>query len=302
MTDVVPYPPAFPSVSGQNLTISAFLANPLVLRDTIRDLTVERFIMDRIYAQGQRPGGGTVLFNQVTASTLYTVDDAQAIRPGAAFPKTKHTEQNPSVATITKYGLEEEITREDILRNNWPVLRDALVRIANTVVKKVNTEALAALDAAPLQSLVGVDFTTATVAQIVNVFVSAVSLIEDADMGYDGIQINAFFNPTQANELMGNIDLLKLLQAEGPDMPARTGNFGTLMRVRSFKTNRIAASTARFVAEGIVGSWHQEEGDGVLTRTYTIDEKGPEDQAVQGWRPITFAVRHPKAAVNVTGI
>lgn len=301
MPTMTPYPPAPPTVSGENITLSAFLAQPLVLREVIRDLAAERFISDRIFAPGQN-APGSVIFNQITGSFLYADRDAESIRPGAAFPKTTHTLGNPSVATIEKFGLEGEITREDINRNNWPVMRDLLTVLANTVVRKVNTQAIAALDAAPIQTLVGVDLTSATVAQIVSVFATARSMIEDLDLGYDGLEISAYFHPTQATELLSNVDLLKLLQAEGPELPARSGNIGRLMGIQSFKTNRVAAGTARFVASGIVGTVHQEEGQGVLTNTYTIPEKGPNDQAVQAWRPVTFAVRHPKAAVSVSGL
>lgn len=305
MPTVTPYPPGFPSVSGDTLVIpsaSAFLSSPQAIAEVIRDLTDERFLSDRIFGPGPQAAGGAVAFNQITSTNLYADRDAESIRPGAHFPKAAFTAPTPSIALIEKYGLEIEITREDILRNRWDVVRDAFTVIANTVVKKVDTQAMAALDAAPLATLTGVDFTTATVAQKISVFVAARSLIEDADMGYDGMEISAYFNPTQANEILGDVELLKLLQAEGPELPARSGNFGRLMGIQSFKSNRITAGTAKFVASGIVGSISQEEGAGVLTRSYLIDEKGPEDRAVQGWRPVTFAVRHPKAAVAVTAI
>lgn len=294
----VTYPPAPPTISGDNITVSAFLRSVPHVARVLDDLTRQRFIAERIFDRGPQATGGAVTYDQVTTSDLFTDRDVEAIRPGAEFPMLTSSAPTPKVGAVEKYGGEVRITREQRNRNRWDVVNREFTKLRNTVVRKVDAIAIAALDAAPLNTHVGVDFTTATTAQKIAALVAAIGLINNPDNGY--IATAAFLNPTQADEMMADVELIKLLQPEGPSQPLRTGNVGRMLDIDFFKSNRVAAGTMYVVAGGQVGAISQEEGDGVLTDAY--EDKHTQASHIQGWRPIVPFVTDPKAVTKVTGI
>ncbi|MCA1572817.1 MAG: hypothetical protein LC798_21495 [Chloroflexi bacterium] len=224
------YPPGFPSISGENLTVSAFLANPARVYRVIQDLTLQRYVAERIFQAGPRATGGSVVYDQVTQADLFTDRDVEVIAPGAEFPLLTAAAPVPKTAAVDKWGGRVKISDESRDRNQIDVLNRELTRLRNTIVRKVDTVAIAALDAAALNTYVGVDFTAATSAQIIAVWIAASGLVNNPDMGYETSAV--FLNPTQADEMMGNEGLLKLLQA-APSSTARRASSRRSCRARA---------------------------------------------------------------------
>lgn len=297
-------PPPPPTSAGSVISVDAFLANPTRVTRLINDLTAQRFIADRMLAAGPQVPSGAIVFDQVTGADLFLDTDVEEIRPGGNFPDLTDSAPNPKTAATAKYGGQVTIFRENITRNRWDVLNRELTKLRNTVIRKTDTVAIAALDASPIQTMVGVDLTTATSAQIIAMLAAAKGLIDNLDMGYDADLV--LVNPLQGDEMVSNENLLKILQSDGPGFgggaPLRTGQLGRILDMDVAKTNRIPAGTMRVVASGVIGGLSQEEGQGVLTNVYATDRSGPKDQHVQAWRPIVPYITDPKAAVSVSGV
>lgn len=304
MPYTVSSPPPAPTISGSTISIDAWLANPVRVTRFLNDLAAGYSIADRMLSAGPDIPGGALIFDQLLTTDWFLDADVEEIRPLANFPDLTDSAANPKVAASAKYGGQVTISREQKMRNRWDVVMRELIKLRNTVVRKKDTVAIAAIDAAPVQTLAGVDLTSATAQQVITMLATAKGLIDNLEMGYDADLV--LFNPIQGDELIGNASLLTILQQDGPapgsGQPLRTGVLGRILDMEVVKSNRVTAGTARVVDSRMVGGISQEEGSGVLTNIYETDRSGPKDTHVQGWWPGLVYISDPKAAVNVSGV
>lgn len=297
-------PPPAPTISGSTISIDAWLANPVRVTRFLNDLAAGYSIADRMLQQGPAIPGGALIYDQLLTTDWFLGDDVEEIRPLANFPELTSTAPNPKIAASAKYGGQITVSREAKLRNRWDIVMRELTKLRNTVVRKKDTLAIAAIDASPVQTLVGVDIGASTAEQIVAMLATAKGLVDNLEMGYDADLI--LVNPVQGDEMVSKTALLTLLQNDGPapgsGQPLRTGVLGRILDMETVKSNRIAVGTMRVVDSRMLGGISQEEGNGVLTNIYETDRSGPKDTHVQGWWPGLVYVSDPKAAVSVSGV
>lgn len=297
-TTQTPFPPVPAAISGQNLTLSLFLNNPARVQRTLEELSSQRFIADRIFAGGPAASGGAVIYDQVTAENLYTLRDIQEITPGSEFPIVNGAEPNPLVALVKKWGGSAIFTYEQVRRNQLDVLRRELIRLRNTIVKKVDTVAIATLDASPkqTQSASG-DWTTAAT-DIISDVETAKNKIDLIDMGYEASWV--LINPAQALDIRKDADIRTAYPRE--NLGANLLNKGAadlagILGLDWYVSNRVTAGEV-WVGAGTVG-FISDEIPGPYSRV--LDEMDKERWRVMAARVPTMGVTDPKAVVKITG-
>jgi hypothetical protein len=147
-TQQIAYPLAPPTLSGNTLTVDIALEQPSRVTRRIMDLTLQKFIVDRIFAIGGQVNGGSVVYDQATVNELYTDRDVERVMPGDEFPVVGSQRPTPKVALVEKWGGKFFVTREAKRRNNITFFNNQVTQLANTIVKKVNTNAIVTLEAA----------------------------------------------------------------------------------------------------------------------------------------------------------
>lgn len=292
----VTYPPSGPSISGENVTVSGYLSQPTRVRRLVENLTFQRFIADRIFAPGPPAVGGAVLFDQVTANDVFLARDVEAIRPGQEYPILTDTAPTPKLAAIEKWGGRIYITDENRDRNAYDVFARETRKLANTVIRKVDDVAIAALQAAPINTFVGSDWTAATGAVMIANLIDGSGLINDPDMGYGADLV--LLNPVQFNELLKNKDFRDAMQANSENSLLREGIIGTFMGMTFGRSNRIVAGTGYLLSSGLVGGISDE----VPLGTKVYREEGEDATYIQSGRRVVPYVTDPKAATQLTGI
>jgi hypothetical protein len=298
-TTVTPMPPPVPTISGQTLSMSVFLNSPAVVQRALENLASQRYLADRIFRPGPVANGGAVIYDQVTAQNLFTLRDVQEVRPGSEFPIVNGEEPNPLVALVAKYGGDAVFTYEQIRRNRRDVLQRELVRIRNTIVRKVDSLAIATLDAAPIQTLsASGDWTTAATDIIFDVE-KGKSMLDAIDMGYEADTV--ILHTNQALDIRSDADIRLALPRENRsdnllDLGAHDLN-GLLGIPNWFVTNRVAAGTVRVLDSRFAGFISDE----VAPYTRVIDEEVKERKRVRAARIPTMGVTDPKAVVKITG-
>lgn len=291
------YPPGPPTISSDMLTVSVYLANPPRVTRIIDDLTLNRFIADRLFSPGPRATGGAVIYDQVTAGDWFLARDVEKIMPGQEYPILTDTAPTPRVAAVDKWGGQVFITDEQRDRNQVNVFQRETRKLANTVVRKVDTIAIAVLDAAPLNAFSGTDWTAATGAAMIGNLIDAASLINDPDMGY--IADLVMLNPTQFNELLKNKDFRDAMQAQSPNENLlRDGIIGDFLGMTFGKSNRVVAGTGYIAASRMVGAISDE----VPLTTVVYREEGIDSTFIKSSRRLVPYVTDPKAAAKLTGI
>lgn len=298
-TTVTPMPPPVPTISGQTLSLSVFLNSPAVVQRTLENLTSQRYVADRIFTRGPEAAGGAVIYDQVLAQNLFTLRDVQEVRPGSEFPIVNGEEPTPLVALVSKYGGDAVFTYEQIRRNRRDVLARELIRLRNTIVRKVDLLAIATLDAAPIQTFAASGDWTTAATDIIFDIEKGKSVLDAIDMGYEADTV--LLNPAQALDIRGDGDIRLALPRENRNTnlldKSATDLNGLLGIEKWYVTNRVAAGTVRVLDSRFTGFISDE----VPAYSRVIDEEVKERKRVRAARIPAMGVTDPKAVVKITG-
>lgn len=291
-----PYPAGAPVVAGNNITVDAFLRNPARVQRAIENLTYQRFIADVLFTAGPTAEGGAVVYDQVVdEGHLFLERDVQEVEPGSEFPILNSGQAMPLVAVARKYGGEVFLTDEQVRRDRRDVLARETTRLRNTIVRKVDTVAMAALRAAPTQTLAASgDWGTVAGAAIADT-ATASNMVSSLDMGYE--VDTAFLNPAQELDLLLDSSIRDALPRESTTVPIATGKLGRLMGVDFVVTNRVNPGEVFYVDRGMAGSISDE----VPLYARPIRDERRESVFIHGARVVVPYVTDPKSVVRVTG-
>ena len=132
-------------------SVAAFLASATRVTAAVDEMTRQRFVADALFAPG--PNASAVVYDQILTGGSFLATDVEEIRPGAAFPRLAHNLAGPLAAAAAKYGGEVPITWEERDDNRTDILKQRTGQLANTILRKVDGIAMAALAAAPTNTL-----------------------------------------------------------------------------------------------------------------------------------------------------
>ena len=82
----IAHPLAPPTVSGTSITVDTMLKQPTRITRLLMDMTLQRFVADRIFASAGGVTGGSVIYDSLEANDLYMSRDVERVAPGAEFP------------------------------------------------------------------------------------------------------------------------------------------------------------------------------------------------------------------------
>lgn len=253
----VEHPLGPPVVTNTSLSVDMALNQPTRITHMIMDITLQRFIADRVFTSGGGVTGGAVIYDQVQANELYLDRDIGMVAPGSEFPLVTSERLVPKVATVDKWGGKTYITKEARDRNDVSQLTNRVRQLGNTVVRKINQVAVATLEAAV--SANSRQVTGNSWADVVTTgssasnhtlwpafdFARAASISEGEELG---ITYNLWLlNPTDYLNLVsiyGASNLTALLQS---------------LNIGIYVSNRVVAGTAYALASGQVGQMRVEQ-------------------------------------------
>jgi hypothetical protein len=294
----VAHPLGAPTYTGSTVTVDTMLQQPTRITSFLMDLTLQRFIMDRLFTSDGGVSGGAVVYDLLTENELYLDRDVEPVAPGAEFPIVTSSRRAPKVAEVEKFGGKYFFTDEARDRNDQSAFRNENIKLGNTIVRKLNARAVETMNAAilangGLSEFVGNDW-SAAIPGGSNPTLPAATPAADfsranlvADQRELGIQYNiAIVNPVQMNEL-------RLFYAGGLAQMLADNGYDEV-----YASNRVAVGTAYFVAEGQLGEMRIEQP----LATETWREPGTQRTWVQASvRPLMF-VNNPFAVIRVTGL
>jgi hypothetical protein len=298
LTNPVEHPLGPPTMSGTSITVDVMLQQPTRVTAFLMDITLTRFILDRIFTSNGGVTGGAVVYDVIVANDIYTLRDVDPVAPGAEFPVVTSVRRVPKVASVVKYGGKFWISYEARDRNDQVAFRNELVRLGNTIVRKLNTAAVAALTAAiaannGMSQYVGNNWETA-IPKGANPTPPPLTPGADfskpqmlADQAELGIQFDTMLvNPVQLNSL-------RLFYEDGLEQMISDAGYSEV-----YASNRVPVGTAYAVASGQLGEMRLEQP--LMTETW--NETGRQVAWTQSSvRPVMF-VQNPWAVMEITGI
>lgn len=284
-----------PTLTGNQISVDTHLQQPTRITRMIADLTLQRFLIDRVFNNAGGVSGGAVIYDEVQANELYLVDDIEVVMPGDEFPVVTSARLAPKIATVKKWGGKTWITDEARDRNDVSLFTNEIRKLGNTVVRKLNQRAIEVLEAAiasnARHSFAGHNWQT-TVLNGNSPTSPFNTPIADIAMS----QRRAF-----EDELGVSYNLLLLGPQEGTTLGLLYGDALDTALVNNgidevYISNRVAAGTGYFIAKNQVGDYRVEKPLG----SETWREPGTERTWVQSSvRPLMF-VQNPYAVVKIT--
>lgn len=272
--------PTYPG--GPEMTVDALLAQPRVLVRQLTDLTAKRFIADQIFTRGtpDQIAGGVAWYQR--SESIYTDRDPEEVGVRSEFPRASWGEEIRS-AFVKKYGLEVPISFESARRNQIDMVSRAQRKLANSVVKSVDTLAMTLLttDTDVLTSAASGDWSTAAT-DIVKDIATMRKGIYDQDEGYEPDTL--IVNPAQELDLITDADIRDALPRESNANSVTTGEAAPILGLKQILvTPRLTAGTVLLVSSKIAGTIADESpaaGEG-----YTSYSPGP------GFAPVHMKIR-----------
>ena len=285
-----------PELSGRNLTVDIALKQPSILRARIAQLADSQLLAPQFYHPlGGPVQGGAILYNVLKASDLYTTD-VEKRAPGAEYKVVEGVDPETQMATVNDWGGKFPVTAEQIKRNVVSYLDQQTTQLANTITRKLDAAAMAAVEAAidSANTVTGHSWESL-------VFVGALDSITAS-----GDRPTADFSAAQLasdlQELGVKHDLLvlhpnqahRLRTAYGDQLQAMLDSAGLSL----FVNPRVTAGAGYVQEKGGVGTVGFEEP---LT-VQAWEEKGTRSWVVQGFAVPAFAVERPYAMKKITGL
>lgn len=137
------YPVAHPEGTLTTAQIQTLLGSKAVLAKRIADLTKMGFIGDYLLSGRFDATGGGIFYE--TGEEIFASDTPESVAALGEYPKTVLTEGEIAAAKTVKWGIESDIADEKVARQGITYVNRGLQRLANTVIRHVDTVAMAVI-------------------------------------------------------------------------------------------------------------------------------------------------------------
>lgn len=294
------YPLAFPTVSGDIVSVDIMLQQPTRITRYLSDLTLRGYWADKVFSPNGGVSGGAVQYTQLTTNDLFTSTgrDVQNVEPGAEFPLVTFDRQVPLLAPVEKFGGKFFVTDEARDRNDPMMLQQGTQRLANTISRRIHTNAVTALD--NQIATLGGSALTATGNNWGTVVTGGSSQTNNS--GWPAADFAKVQLLADANELGVVFDTWFVNPAQASAFHVVYGNAWEQVLadngITMVSTNRVAAGVAYVVESGAVGEMRLEKA----LSTETWREQGTQRTWIQSdVRPV-FIVTNPYSIAKVSGL
>lgn len=132
------------------ISISRFLNDPTMLYRALRTIADQMYVSDKVLRSQIFTTDGSVLYEQI--ESIFAGRRPQPIAPGDEYPLANIPTGPAQIATTVKWGLDTIITDESIARQNWQPLQVSLVKLINSMVDLIDSNAMSAIQSAITQT------------------------------------------------------------------------------------------------------------------------------------------------------
>jgi hypothetical protein len=309
--------PTYP-VSPQ-LTVDALLKQPTMISRDLVNVLVQRggFVADQIFAKGtpESVAGGAMRFQR--SESAYPDRNDEEIAARGDWPRTGWTEALMTAA-VKQFGLETVINGLAIRRNQMDQITRGERKLANQLVKFVDTQAMALLldttGNPTIQTQAASAFWTIAGTDVISDVSKAQEKLDILDEGLIGSTL--VLNKVHRKSLINNTVLRAALPREVRDASVQTGDVLPFMGLdKILFTNQLAAQTGILmdpVAAGTIADERPDPAEGwqaydpgpgfapIYVMVY--DEKRPKDKIIASGRWPAMALIEPRAICLITGI
>ncbi|MDQ5821228.1 MAG: hypothetical protein M3540_07305 [Actinomycetota bacterium] len=305
-----------PYSSSPSLTVAANLKQPIRISRDLASLATKRFIADKVFTRGtpDQVAGGSMVYEK--SESIYLDRDVEEIAERGSWPRTGWSEALYT-ELVHQYGLEVPISNLAIRRNQRDQFVRGQLKLANMLVKFVDTKAMSLLTTVVggVQTLSASAVWTTVGTKIASDIAAAQEMIDILDEGL--VADTLILNPRRRDDLINNDQLAARLPREAGATAITTGEQAPFMGLRQILyTNQIAQTTAVLMASNLAGTIADERpdpeegfqayqpagGDFAPIWVKVYDDHSPKDKIVAAGRWPAMALVEPRAVVVITGV
>lgn len=144
-----PLDPTFQINGDGSISVDAMLKEPTRITRYVTEKINQDLLSNKIYSSGP-VSGGIIMYNQITGKVNLgeTALRTAKVAPGGEFPEIDQTQVSEQFTRVQKIGGKITITDEARKRNDDRFLNQELFRLANRMTSDLDSDAVAAFDAA----------------------------------------------------------------------------------------------------------------------------------------------------------
>jgi len=244
------FPAASPTLLGDLVTISRFLSDPTRIQRRLRDWTDLRFVADQLLKDRSRASGGAVLYDMT--EPFISDRTVEAVSAGSEYPYANLGTGTAGIAAVAKWGQKALLTDEEITRKSYPMsaVDKALTKVVTTVIKQVDTVAMAAIGTAITAEVATAgswDNATPANRKPLDDILFGIQFLEDLNQGYKADTL--VVSPKAYTYLMLNDAIAQLRKRETNDNPIYTGMIETVANLTVVKTPNLPVATRAWILD-----------------------------------------------------
>lgn len=300
------YPPASPTQVGEITQIHQLLNSPTMLDRRLRTIAENRFISSVLLTGRYPVEAGAIAYQQ--GESIFTARDVEAIRPGMEYPRTGLGFGPQQIAEVVKWGSDVPITDEAVRRLRMDPVNRALLKLVNTLVRKVDGIALAAIASQVTATHAAAALWSAGTATILRDLLLAVSKVTALNQGF--MPDTVVVDDTTYAMVVSDKTIQEARSREDGANPVYTGSFPMIAGLRILPSPNVPFANSALVLDSTqLGGMADEQlgGPNYSGGLGGIETKTIRDEDKDGWRirarrvtvPI---VVEPAAAIRITGV
>jgi hypothetical protein len=299
-------PPQPATISGDLITVSRLINNPVLIQRTLRTLIQQRLVADKILT-GSVDLTGTGAVNYEISEAILANLPAEVVDALMEYPITDDTPATSAIASALKWGLSTMISDELVARNRYDMALRKLIKLANRIAFGFDALCLSAVATAVTQTQAATaSWTTPTGSTDPFADVAlAIAQVDTLNQGYSPDMLLA--SPTRYARLISASKILQQVPRES-DPFILSGRMFQFVGLNIVKTTNLPAGVDVMVLdstmlgsiafEDIGGGW-QGAANGVQSKR--IREDSNDGWKIMGRRIGVPMVQEPNCAVKITG-
>lgn len=297
-----PGPPVKVASDLTTTEIHHLMKSPALLAKRIQSITAHKFIADFLLAGRFEAVGGAILYE--TGEVIFPADEPEAIAPGAEYPKTVMTSGELASAKTVKWGEDSDITDEAISRLLISPVDRALRKLANGMIRKVDSVALGVIGSKVTQTFASASWASA--GAIVDGVLGAKASAEEEHQGEEFDYNTVALKPKQFAKVAAALIKSDLVPRESQNF-VLSGVIPDYLGLTWTTSNHVPFSDPILVDRDQLGGMADEKIaspgysslDGLEVKS--IRDEDRDKYKVRARRVTVPVVLEPKAAIKITG-
>lgn len=297
--------PAAPVKVGKDLTtteVHHLMKTPTLLLKRLNSILAHRFIADYLLAGRYTAEGGAILYE--TGEQIFPADEPEAIAPGGAYPQTVMTTGELATARTVKWGEDSPVTDEAISRLLINPVDRALRKLANGMIRKVDSVALGVIGSKVTQTYAASSWKDA--GAIVDTVLAAKAKAEEDYAGEEYDFDTVALKPTQYAKVAAALIKSDLVPRESQNF-VLTGVIPDYLGITWTTSSHVPFTDPILVDRQQLGGMADEKIaspgysslDGLEVKS--IRDEHHDKYDVRARRVTVPVVLEPKAAIKITG-